>query len=104
MQSHGGQVRRNADFRHGCDDLTESATRARFTRRSLLREAVFGRPESIHHRLWDPRQASARTVVTGQVVDVSPHIVVLHTANGEQRLALSPATKAWRGTRVPPAA
>ena len=97
-------MRRNADFRHGCDDLTESATRARFTRRSLLRESVFGRQESIHHRLWDPRQVSAKAAVSGQVVDVSPHIIVLHTAHGEQRFTLSPGTKAWRGTKVPPAA
>lgn len=97
-------MRRNAEFRHGCDDLAETATRARFTRRSLLREAVFGRYEGTHHRLWDPRLASPRTTIIGQVVDVSPHIIVLHTAHGERRLALSPGTKAWRGAVVPPAA
>jgi hypothetical protein len=104
MQSHGGQVRRNADFRQGCDDLVESATPARFTRRSLLREAVFGPHESTYHRLWDPRQTAARTAITGQVVDVSPHIIVLNTAQGERRLALSPGTTAWRGSSVAPAA
>jgi hypothetical protein len=104
MQSHGGQVRRNTDFRHGCDDLVETATPARFTRRSLLREAVFGPHESTYHKLWGPRQTAARTAIIGQVVDVSPHIIVLHTAQGERRLALSPDTKAWRGSTVPPAA
>ncbi len=97
-------MRRNTDFRQGCDDLVESATPARFTRRSLLRAAVFSPRDSSYHKLWDPRQASARTVVIGQVTDVSPHILVLHTAHGEQRLAMSPATTAWRGSAVPPAA
>jgi hypothetical protein len=97
-------VRRNADFRQGCDDLVESATPARFTRRSLLRAAVFSPRDSSYDKLWDPREASARTAITGTVVDVSPHILVLHTAQGEQRLALSPRTTAWRGTAVAPAA
>lgn len=96
-------MRRNADFRQGCDDLAESATTARFTRRSLLRAAVFTPREATYHSLWDPRQAAARTAITGQVVDVSPHIIVLNTAHGERRLALSPQTTAWRGTAVPPA-
>jgi hypothetical protein len=97
-------VRRNTDFRQGCDDLVESATPARFTRRSLLRAAVFTPRASSYQKLWDPRQASARTAITGHVIDVSPHIIVLHTAQKEQRLALSPRTTAWRGAAVPPAA
>ena len=97
-------MRRNADFRQGCDDLVESATPARFTRRSLLRAAVFNPQEITYHRLWDPRQAAARTAISGQVIDVSPHILVLNTSRGELRLALSPRTTAWRGTPVPPAA
>jgi len=97
-------VRRNADFRQGCDDLVESATPARFTRRSLLRAAVFSPHESTYHGLWDPRQAAARTAIIGQIVDVSPHIIVLHTDKGERRLALSPTTTAWRGSPVRPAA
>lgn len=97
-------MRRNADFRQGCDDLVETATPARFTRRSLLRAAVFTPHESTYDRLWDPRNSTSRTAITGQVVDVSPHIIVLNTAQGEQRLALSPGTKAWRGSTIPPAA
>jgi hypothetical protein len=65
---------------------------------------VFSPHESTYHRLWDPRQATARRALTGQIADVSPHIIVLQTAHGEQRLALSPATTAWRGSAVPPAA
>lgn len=97
-------MRRNAEFRQGCDDLVESATPARFTHRSLLRTAVFGKREGTHHGLWDPRRIAARTAVTGLIEDVSPHIVVLQTAHGERRFPLSPATKAWRGLTLPPAA
>jgi hypothetical protein len=66
----------------------------------LLRAAVFGRHDTIYHSLWDPRPAA----ITGHVLDVSPHIIVLHTAQGERRLTLSPHTRAWRGSSIPPAA
>ncbi len=97
-------MRRNAEFRQGCDDLVESATPARFTHRSLLRAAVFGSRDSAYQGLWDPRQSAARTAITGQVLDISPHLLVLHTAQGELRLALSPRATAWRGSPVAPAA
>jgi len=76
---------------------------ARYKRRSLLRAAVFGEQGS-YHSMWERRTASDRATVTGQIADVSPHIIVLQTANGEQRLTLSPRTTAWRGTAVAPAA
>jgi hypothetical protein len=66
----------------------------------LLRAAAHGQPDPA---LWDPRQ-DTRTVLTGQILDVSPHIIILQTAEGEERLPLSPATSAWRGSAVPPAA
>jgi len=106
-------VRRNADFRQGCDDLVESATPARFTRRALLRAAVFGQRNSTYDDLWDPVHTTAQTAVTGQVLDVSPHLIVLqtrqasqapHNPQAELRLALSPSTTAWRGSAVAPAA
>ena len=103
MQSHGGQVRRKADLRQGCDDLIESASPARYIRRSALRAAVFGQRGSAYHSMWDRSPVIGRATVTGQVADVSPHIVVLHTAQGEQRITLSPCTTAWRGAAVPPA-
>lgn len=102
MQSHGGQVQRMADLRQGCDDLIESASPARYIRRPALRAAVFGQRGNAYPSMWDRTPASGRATVTGQVADVSPHIVVLHTAQGEQRITLSPCTTAWRGSTVPP--
>jgi hypothetical protein len=42
--------------------------------------------------------------VTGRVLDVSPHILVLLTDRGEQRFPLSASAEAWRGGPVSPAA
>jgi len=96
-------VRRTADSRQGCDDLIESASPARYIRRPALRAAVFGQRGNAYHSMWDRAPASGKAIVTGQVADVSPHIVVLDTAQGEQRITLSPCTTAWRGATVPPA-
>ena len=96
-------MQRQADFRQGCDDLIESASPARYIRRSALRAAVFGQRGNAYHSMWDRSPASGKAIVTGQVADVSPHIVVLDTAQGEQRITLSPCTTAWRGATVPPA-
>jgi hypothetical protein len=41
--------------------------------------------------------------VTGRVLDVSPHILVLHTDRGEQRFPLTASAEAWRGGPVSPA-
>lgn len=96
-------MRRKPTFRQGCDDLLETGTPDRFTRRALLRDTVFGPDDNRYHSLGDRRPLDARTAVLGTLIDVSPHIIVLRTANGDQRLTLSPRTVAWRGTRVPPA-
>jgi hypothetical protein len=53
--------------------------------------------------LLRPRPLAARTVLTGTLHDVSPHVLVLQTREGEQRLAMTPDTIAWRGAAVPPA-
>jgi hypothetical protein len=42
--------------------------------------------------------------VIGKIVDVSPHIIVLATQQGEQRFPLAASAVAWRGGLVPPAA
>jgi hypothetical protein len=95
-------VRRRPGFRDGCDSLLESATPGRFTRRSLLRETVFS-PHGNAQLSPLERHPVARTSITGTVVDVSPHIINLKTAEGDKRLIFSPRTVAWRGSVVPPA-
>jgi hypothetical protein len=95
-------VRRRPGFRDGCDSMLESATPARFIQRSLLRETIFG-PHGIAQLGPLERHPVVRTSITGTVVDVSPHIINLKTAEGDRRLILSPRTVAWRGSVVPPA-
>ena len=97
-------MRRSAEFEHDCDDYGDISASSRFARRSSLRAAIFGHGEGEHVDAWAPRPPRDRAVVTGQVLDVSPHLIILRTATGEQRLALTPGTKAWRGLTVPPAA
>lgn len=97
-------MRRKALFRHGCDHLPESAVLGRFGQRSMLRDAVFGPYGSTYNKLWGRRPAETKTTLTGTVFDVSPHILVLRTVDGERLLTLSPRTVAWRGSVVPPAA
>ncbi len=50
----------------------------------------------------DPAQLP-RTV-SGTVLDVSPHVLVLGDASSEQRFTLTPEAVAWRGTLLEPAA
>lgn len=96
--------------RLGCDDLIETRDPGRFTRRPLLRAAVLGQRqaagehEAAYESLLRPRPVLERTVVTGRVSDISPHVLVLRTREGEERLTLTPATTAWRGATVAPAA
>jgi hypothetical protein len=52
---------------------------------------------------WVRPSPGERTVVSGQVIDVSPHVLTLWTSSGEQRLTLTPDTKAWRGGPAAPA-
>ena len=42
--------------------------------------------------------------VTGQVLDVSPHVLLIGTGQGEERFALTADARAWRGDKTDPAA
>ena len=108
MQSHGGQVRSLHDHSPSVDNLTGAVSPARFARRRLLKSALFGSSD-------DPDGAvpaedaigvnsEATHAVMGTVLDVSPHVLVLQTVAGEERLTLAASTAAWRGGAVPPAA
>jgi hypothetical protein len=114
MRSHGGQVRHIREFRVGCDDLVETINPGRFTRRALLRAAVLGQRDAASQReaarahdaayesLLRPRPVALRAVVTGIVSDVSPHVLIVATREGEERLTMTPATATWRGAPVAP--
>jgi hypothetical protein len=109
MQSHERQVRHSTDFPRWCDDVTDSASPARFARRSVLRAAVLGpRDEVVASGAGDAAvpliTASLKYTVIGKILDVSPHILVLDTDRGEQRFPLAADAVAWRGGLVAPAA
>jgi hypothetical protein len=104
-------VRHLADIPRWCDDVTDSTGPGRFARRSLLRAAVLGRRDEPDHPLAatgdDDAGAGPNTLVytiTGRILDVSPHVLVLRTERGEQRFPLAASAQAWRGGAVPPAA
>lgn len=95
-------MRQLAEFRHGCDDLGDDATSERSARRRSYRAAIFGDRESDDASTVASTIASS--VVIGQILDVSPHVIIVHNERGEQRFPLSPDTTAWRGGSVRPAA
>jgi hypothetical protein len=104
-------VRHSADISRWCEDVADSAAPTRFARRSLLREAVLGRRDEQEQPSATAAEndAGAGTrplahTVMGWILDVSPHILVLHTRRGEQRLPLAACAQAWRGGKLPPAA
>src|ERR1700760_2327365 len=108
MQSHGGQVRSRRGYSPSVDDVTDAITPARFARRRQFKAAIFGpadgRDNDLAAQSPYPVNSNATHAVIGTVLDVSPHILVLQTANGEERLTLAASTAAWRGSPVAPAA
>src|SRR5438309_2733026 len=108
VQSHGGQVRHLAGIPRWCDGVTDSANPARFARRPLLKAAVLGLRDKSDFSVFASRDRNADTglvyAVTGTIVDVSPHVLVLGTGRGEQRFPLAASARAWRGSQVSPAA
>lgn len=106
-------MRHSSAYRHGWDDYAESSAPGKavladkFMRRPVLRAAVFGRgisqPGTAQSGARHHVVASDR-VITGKVADVSPHVLILHTARGEERVTLAPDTKTWRGGPIPAAA
>src|ERR1700761_3112077 len=108
MQSHGGQVRSSHSNSPSVDDVTDAISPARFARRRRFKAALFGGPDrgddDLAARSPDLVNSNATHAVIGTVLDVSPHILVLQTTDGEERLPLAASTAAWRGGPVAPAA
>jgi len=95
-------VQNLADIPRWCEDVTDSASPARFARRSLLRAAVLGRTGETHVPVVSTTDGDTEAgtpsllyTVSGRILDVSPHILVLRTDRGEQRFALAAAATAW---------
>jgi hypothetical protein len=105
MQSHERQVRHSTDFPGWCDDVTNSTGPARFARRAMLKAAVL-RSEGDGGLPANDAMASGTLVYTvlGKILDISPHILVLDTDDGERRFPLASSARAWRGGPVAPAA
>jgi hypothetical protein len=103
-------VRHLADIPGWCDDVTDSPGPGRFARRSLLKAAVLGRRDEPGQPLaatgedGEPATTTLVYTVTGRILDVSPHVLVLRTERGEERFPLAAEAQAWRGGQVPPAA
>jgi hypothetical protein len=91
-----------------CDRVAGTAAGCTASRRRLLKAAVFSAQESpaAADPATVPFPAAGRTprAVFGVVRDVSPHLLVLDTKDGEQRIALTPAATAWRGGPFEPSA
>jgi hypothetical protein len=108
MQSHGGQVRGVHDHSPSVNDRTDAITSARYARRRLLKSALFGRADEREPmssaRSPDALSSGATHAVTGTVLDVSPHLLILQTAAGEERLTLAASSTAWRCGVVAPTA
>src|SRR6201996_8128356 len=108
MQSHGGQVRSSHSNSPSVDDVTDAIGPARLARRRQFKAALFGPPDrdedDLAARSSDLVNSNATHAVIGTVLDVSPHILVLQTVTGEERLTLAASTAAWRGGPVAPAA
>jgi hypothetical protein len=105
-----------------CAGATGAADAARIAQRRLLKDAVF-RPQAGHGadppagwmaRAEPPARgdfadlARLPRAVTGTVLDVSPHVLVLGEPGGrpgsEQRFTLSSDTVTWRGAQLEPTA
>ena len=97
-----------------CAGATGAADAARIARRRLLKDAVF-RPQAAHsgpdHPAGHgdlPGAVRLPRSVTGTVLDVSPHVLVLGEPGArpgsEQRFTLGSDTATWRGALLEPTA
>nr|WP_157248512.1 hypothetical protein [Nonomuraea typhae] len=71
-------------------------------RRRALAAAALGREAGVPGP--DPGDGAQLTAVAGEILDVSPHLIIIETADGaEERLVIAPWATAWRGGDVAPA-
>lgn len=93
------------------------ASSSHFARRRLLKTAVFqpatpGQPgPALPGQAERPAATPVRSgasqlyrAVTGEVLDASPHVIMIGSAAGERRYSLTADTTAWRGGPLEPSA
>jgi hypothetical protein len=90
-----------------CDRVAGTAAGVSASRRRMLKAAVSTAQQRTSPT--DPATVPIQTgrtprAVFGAVRDVSPHVLVLGTDDGERRITLSPEATAWRGGPLEPAA
>jgi hypothetical protein len=92
-----------------CAGATGTADAARIARRRLLKDAVFRpQPAAGTDAGCSPDAPRLPRAVTGTVLDVSPHVLMIGEPGGrpgsEQRFALSSDATTWRGAQLEPTA
>ena len=71
-------------------------------RRRVLAAAALGR--AVQEPGLLPIEGESFHAVSGTILDVSPHLIVIDTPDGhEERLVIAPWATAWRGEAVDPA-
>jgi hypothetical protein len=90
-----------AVFRPG--DSARSLVSGRLDLRAALAIAG-GAPDGVGSDGGFPDMTQLPRAVTGTVLDVSPHILILGNATDERRITLAADSTAWRGGRLEPTA
>ncbi|MFG1708413.1 hypothetical protein ACFLIM_34940 [Nonomuraea sp. M3C6] len=71
-------------------------------RRRVLAAAALGRESGVPGP--DPDNGEPLRAVAGEILDVSPHLIIIETPGGtEERLVIAPWATAWHGADVAPA-
>ncbi|MGP4094270.1 hypothetical protein [Nonomuraea sp. KM90] len=71
-------------------------------RRRVLAAAALGREGGVPGP--DPANGDPLRAVVGEVLDVSPHLIIIETPDGvEERLVIAPWATAWHGAEAAPA-
>jgi hypothetical protein len=92
-----------------CGSCAGSGMAELTARRRSLRAAVLAPPGLAGRATVDRRGQAVRppahaAVVTGTVVDASPHVLAIVRAGREERFALRPGTRVWKGGQADPTA
>ncbi|MGN9837710.1 hypothetical protein ACTMTI_06285 [Nonomuraea sp. H19] len=71
-------------------------------RRRVLAAAALGRESGVPGP--DPGSGEPLRAVAGEILDISPHLIIIETADGtEDRLVIAPWATAWHGADTAPA-